>query len=42
MSDTVVRAVKFRVDPKALSASQKEMMEGCAGASRAFWDWDVV
>ena len=42
MADTVVRDVKFRIDPKALSASQEEMLESCAGASRAFCVWVVV
>jgi len=40
-TDTVVRAVKFRIDPKALSKEQSDLMDRCAGASRTFWNWGL-
>lgn len=38
----VSRAVKFRIDPKALSKDQSDLMDRCAGASRAFWNWGLA
>lgn len=38
---TQSKAVKFRVDPKALSKEQESKLYQYAGASRAFWNWGL-
>ena len=38
---TQSKAIKFRIDPKALSKEQESKLYQYAGASRAFWNWGL-